>query len=141
MSYPYMTPHSIIFPIQSATNARLNIDMLPIFVAPNVLTITGMTLVAASAVNVEDAASEIRVNLVQLANATNVPARLTLNTVSNLVANAATEFTVNSTCATIAAGTVLGINLGVENEANMNFGLFACYQMDYVQGSPGAEAA
>ena len=141
MSYPYMTPHSITFPIQAATNARINIDMLPFFVAPNVLTVTGMTLSAASAVNVADAASEIRVNLVQLANATNVVASLLLNTASNLVANAATEFAVNSTVATLAAGTVLGINLGVENEANMNFGTFACYQMDYVQGSPGAEAA
>ena len=134
MSFPYMNPQSIIFTLATAAN----IGMRPIFKPLQKVTITGVSLTSGTAVNVADAASEIRCNLVDISNATNVIAALVLNTASNLIANTACEFTLNTTLVGVAAGTILALNVGIENIANKTIDN-ATYQIDYVQGSPGSE--
>ena len=137
MSYPYMNPQSIIF---VPSNAQVNLAMAPAFCPVQPCTITGVTLTSATAVNVADAASDIFLNLVQLANATNVIATLSLNSTSNLIANTPCQLAINATTCQIAAGVVCGWNVLIENVANKSFGTIACYQIDYVQGSPASEA-
>jgi len=136
MSYPYMNPESIIY---SPSNAQVNESMKPIFCPTQKVTITGVSLTSGTAVNVADAASEIWFNLVQLANATNVVATGYCNATSNLIANTPFQLTLNSQNKVVSAGTVIGLNVKIENVANTSFGTAATWQIDYVQGSPGSE--
>ena len=136
MSFPYMNPHSIIF---VPNNASEDISMLPIFTPVRTITITGVSVTGTTGRAGTGGTDEIRCQIIQLANASNKVATLLIDATHNLTANTPMQFTINSTLDEVAAGTVLGINVAYEDSQNAHFGTTAVYQIDYVQGAPGAE--
>lgn len=136
MSFPAMSPHSVI---HIPSNAKANITALPVLVPVKKITITGVSVVPNAALTGADA-RYILLKLIQLANASNVVATINIKTGVNLVANTVREFTINDTLAPVGAGTVLGLTANFNDVANAHMGTEVGYQIDYVQGAPGAEA-
>jgi hypothetical protein len=133
--YPYMHPFSLKF---IPSNSKANIAYCPAFTPVETCYLTGVSVIGSGATTGDDT-DYVDLQLVQLANASNVVATINFNTGVNGTANAATQLAINSSLNPVSAGTVLGWLATFGTVGNQNLGAMALYQIDYIQGSPAAE--